>query len=175
MKMANFSRFLILFILPGFFLASCTKKTTPASSSGLIKTEGNTMASAPCIIYKTKSDYGRNIPVTLSSDRSAIVSYPDISDIYYKGKLAYPTSLRDGYLLDNRGIGPNVAFLNFTYEEYKSLSKTPSAGDLMKRVLDRDPLLEMYQCGNRQQYTDIETELNDIISSGKLADCKKLK
>jgi hypothetical protein len=131
--------------------------------------------SAPCIIYKTKRDYSRYVPVMLSEDKNKIVSYPDIRDIYYKGNLAYPTALNDGFLLDNRGIGPDVAFLNITYEAYRDLSKTPSIGELMKLILDKDPIQEMFQCGYRSQYSDPEKELNNIISSGNLKNCKRLK
>jgi len=111
----------------------------------------------------------------LSEDKKNIVSYPDIRDVYYKGKLAYPTVLADGFLLDNRGIGPDVAFLNITYEAYRDLSKTPSIDELMKLILDKDPIREMFQCGYRSQYSDPEKELNNLISSGNLKNCKKLK
>ena len=103
------------------------------------------------------------------------MSYPDIKDIYYNGKLSYPTVLSNGYLLDNRGIGPEVAFLDYTYEDYSKLNATPPASELMKHLLDKDPLSEMYQCGLRSQYNDIEQDLNTIISSGKLKTFKKLK
>jgi len=173
--MKKISNLFVMVFLPGIILFSCSKKVAPGGASKDSKPEGIVLATPPCIIYKTKSDYSRNIPVTLSDDKSSIVSYPDIKDIYYKGKLAYPATLDDGFLLDNRGIGPDVAFLSYTYEEYKNLSKTPSSGELMKRILDRDPLLEMYQCGTRYQYSDIEKELNEIIKSGKLNTCKKIK
>lgn len=113
--------------------------------------------------------------MTLSADKDKIVSYPDIRDIYYNGKLSEPTFLADSFLLDNRGIGPQVAFLSYTYEEYSKLQATPPATDLMKMLLNKDPLVEMYQCGLRSQYTDIEKELNTLITSGKLNTCKKLK
>ena len=115
------------------------------------------------------------VPVTLSADKSRIVSYPDSKDIYYNGKLSVPTLLAHGFLLDNRGIGAQVAFLDYTYEEYSKLSAAPHAADLMSLLKDKDPLLEMYQCGQRSQYSDIEKELNDLITSGKLGSCKKLR
>jgi hypothetical protein len=115
------------------------------------------------------------VPVMMSADKSKIESYPDIRDIYYEGKFALPTLLENGYLLDNRGIGPQVAFLWYTYEDYSKLSHTPTVEDLMTGLQDRDPLVEMYQCGQRSQYTNIEQELNDLIKSGKLSTCKKLK
>jgi len=35
--------------------------------------------------------------------------------------------------------------------------------------------MSKYQCGNRSKYVDIVNELNVIIRSGKLANCRKLK
>lgn len=159
----------------GIVISCCSKSVAPAAVSTGSKTGGGSSALAPCIIYKTKSDYSKNVPVILSDDKTTIVSYPDIRDIYFQGKFSYPQTLSEGFLLDNRGIGPGVAFLNYTYEEYAKLGQTPSVGELFKRILDNDPLLEMYQCGNRNQYKDIEKELNDIISSGKLGNFARLK
>lgn len=133
------------------------------------------MALAPCIIYKTKADYKIYVPVSLSEDKARITSYPDVTDLRTQAISAYPEELSGGFLLDNRGIGPDVAFLSITYDAYVSKAKTPNADDLFKQLLDKDPLLEMYQCGNRNQYVDIIRELNAIIDSGILSDCKKIK
>lgn len=166
---------IIMIFLCSLFAVSCTKKVSPQGGSSLAKEKQLTIPSGPCIIYKSKKDYTRFVPVILSSDKKNIVSYPDIRDIYYKGNLAYPTSLADGFLLDNRGIGPDAAFLNITYEAYRDLGKTPSIEELMKLILDKDPISEMFQCGYRSQYADPEKELNNIITSGNLKNCKKLK
>jgi hypothetical protein len=152
-------------------MSSCSHKTKPVSSG-----TGNTnLPGPPCIVYKMHSDYSQFIPVILSEDKTTIVSYPGIKDIYYKEKLSYPTPLTGDYFLDNRGINQNVAFLNITYDDYSKLPSTPSAGELMKRILDKDPIAEMYQCGLRSQYSDIENELNAIIVSGRLKEFKRLK
>ena len=50
-------------------------------------------ATQPIIIYKTKSDYSQNVAVTLSDDKSKIISYPHPTDVFYKKKLAYPINL----------------------------------------------------------------------------------
>ena len=165
----------IMLLLSCLFLVSCTKKVIPLGSSSSSKMKQSAIPSAPCIIYKTKRDYSRYVPVMLSADKKSIVSYPGIRDIYFKGKLAYPTPLTDGFLLDNRGIGPDMAFLNITYEAYSDLDKTPSIDDLLKQILDNDPVTEMYRCGNRTQYADPKKELNNLISSGNLGNCKRLK
>lgn len=119
------------------------------------------------VIYKTKQDYSLNVPVGLSEDKMKIVSYPAISDVKIGGKYPYPTQLEDGYFLDNRGISQNVAFLSYTYEEYAALPATPSVSTLMEKIIDKDPLIEIHNCGNRSQYNNLIKELNELIRSGK--------
>lgn len=124
-------------------------------------------AAPPVVIYKTTRDYSRNVPVGLSQDGTRVVSYPAVSDVRVGGRYPYPTPLEEGYLLDNRGIGRNVAFLSYTYEEYAALPATPSAAELLEKVIDKHPLVEIHTCGNRYQYTDLVKELNEQIRSGK--------
>lgn len=171
-----------LLIISGAVLAfsclsfSCSKKSTPASgpqsASGALNVS---VPSAPCIVYKTKADYSKNLPVILSADKSRIASFPDVSDIRRQGEQVYPTMLEGGFLLDNRGISPDVVFLSLTYDEYGSREKTPLAADLMPLILDRDPITEMYRCGNRSDYGDMVTELNKLIQSGQLSKCQRIK
>ena len=119
---------------------------------------------APITIYKTKANYDKYIPVMLSNDKKDIVSFPDVKDVYFKGKLAYPTPLAKGYLLDNRGIGKNVAFLKYTYEEYSKLAETPTKEIMMSMLLETNPLTELYNC-NKISSNDIE-EINKFIEKG---------
>ena len=100
------------------------------------------------------------------------VSYPDIKDVYYKGQLAYPTKLANGYLLDNRGISKNVVFLKYTYKEYSSLKETPSKETLLNIILDKNPIIEIYSC-DKLSKNDIEG-INKSISQGLPGICKKL-
>lgn len=137
----------------------------PAPMKQQTAANGNTrQAGPPVIIYKTTRDYSRNVPVTLNADGTAIASYPAVSDVR---SLPYPTPLADGYLLDNRGIGPHVAFLSYTYEEYAALPDTPPAAELFGKIIDKHPLLEIHSCGNRYQYKDLVKELNAQIRAGK--------
>ena len=126
------------------------------------------------ILYKTKADYSKYVPVTLSEDKSAIVSYPAPQDVFYQGKLATPTDICHGYLLDNRGIGPNSAFLKITYEEYSKLKETPSADELYKQIIDKSPFTEMYDLGLRSEYKDEKKDIGKILKKHKLKDYKKL-
>jgi len=128
---------------------------------------------AQAIVYKTRGNYNNLVPVTLNKARNAIISYPAPTDIYYKGELALPTHLTNGYLLDNRGINTNSAFLNITYEEYSQLTNvTPDF--LWQNIIDFTPLTELYQCGNRSDFTNEVEQLNAIIESG-FANCKKIE
>jgi len=132
----------------------------------------NTRTMAPILVYKTKKDYSKNVPVILNSFKTEILSYPHPSDVYFQGKLAYPTPLKNGYLLDNRGIGSNVAFLNFSYETYSRLKNAPTKEELLRNLLDKNPLLEMWECGSRESELDV-SEINKLIDQG-FPGCKQL-
>lgn len=125
-------------------------------------------ASPKVIIYKMKKNYSKNVPVTLSEDKKTIVSYPHPRDVYTNGKLAVPTQLKKGYWLDNRGINENVAFLSYTYEEYAALSSVPDLNTLYEKIVDKNPIKEMWVCGYRYSYNDIVNELNDVITNKDL-------
>lgn len=172
------SSFLVMtWFITALLVSSCKSTSVPTGSSTMNEQTTVTTAvpSPPCIVYKTKGDFNKYVPVILSSDKTKVISYPDVKDIYYKGEFAYPTELSKGYLLDNRGIGPDVAFLNYTYEAYSKLPKTPTATELYNQLLNKDPLTEMYDCGSRAAFADPVKELNALIESGALEDSKRLK
>lgn len=125
------------------------------------------------LVYITKADYTKLVPVILSEDKSEISSFPHPKDIYINGELALPTQLVDGYLLDNRGITANVAFLNMTYETYSKLDSAPSADSLYSIILEKRPLIDLYNCGNRNSYENIVSDMNSIITKKQLFFCKK--
>lgn len=125
----------------------------------------------PVMIYKTQKDYSLYVPVILAPDHQSIVSYPDIRDVYFEGKLSYPLILAGGYWLDNRNVGINMAFLNFTYEQYSQLESTPLPIELIKHILIADPLTELYSCKCKRDTIII----NDMIRRGDFSLCKKLK
>ncbi len=129
------------------------------------------LARPPVIIYKTTKDYYKNVPVAMSEDKSSIVSYPDITDVFYQGEPAYPTRLAGGYLLDNRGIGINSAFIKYTYEEYSRLSATPSPETLYNLIIDKNPFTEIYLLTCKKD----TSEINKLIFSGLKENCKKIK
>ncbi len=165
----------LLFILAISVLYSCKCPMASQKKEEKMKTEGSMgMATPPLIIYKTKKDYNDKVPVILSEDKKSIVSYPGTKDVFYKGKLALPTELQDGYLLDNRGIDPNVAFLGITYDTYSKSMRVFSKNQLYDMIIDKDPIVEMYRC-RRKGIKNIPEDINRLIESGGLKDCKRLK
>lgn len=168
---------ILMLIIVSMVIVSCSnsKKMNKTNETENKVTEEPASAGPPTIIYKTVKDYSDKVPVTLSEDKSEVVSYPGIKDIYFKGEFAYPTQLNDGYLLDNRGVDVNTAFLKLTYEEYSKLESTPSKEDLFNMIIAPDPISEMYNCGNKFKFKNIEQELNDVIDKKELSNYKKLK
>jgi len=150
--------------------------TACCSGKKVTKTNVISVSMVPkVIIYQTTRDYSMYVPVILSEDKKSIESYPGISDVYTGGQLAYPTALKKGFWLDNRGISPRVAFLNITYEQYAKLQQTPSTEELMKMILDDAPLLSMYRGKARTGYSDIVKDLNKMIKKGDFSDFEKIK
>ncbi len=158
----------VIFILTIGFLFACNTQKS-------LETSNSKMPSPPVYIYKTVNDYLVNVPVILSEDKKQIVSYPAPGDLMIGSKLSVPTKLANGYLLDNRGINKNVAFLNYSYSEYYNLKKSPSIEELKSKIKDSNPLSEMYYCGKKSDFKNIEKELNKIIREEGLKKFKKIK
>jgi hypothetical protein len=133
-------------------------------------------AGPQALIYKTNKDYSKLVPILLSEDKSEIVSYPHPSDLKPEVEYPLPTFLNNGYLLDNRGITKNVAFLKLTYKQYSELKEVPTLKELYGYIMDKDPLIELCDCGNKTIFLDIEKQLNSIIDKNKLRiTCKIIK
>ncbi len=124
------------------------------------------LPSAPAVIYKTIRDFSNYVPVIMDEDRTRIVSYPDPNDLTLNGKPVKPTQLLNGYFLDNRGINKNVVFLKYTYEAYINFPSPPSLAEMLSNILEKYPLVEMYSCGLRHEYTDLVKDMNLIIANG---------
>jgi len=158
--------YLLSFLLViAVIISSCkTKDKSMVVEAKDILQDNNTLGTtAPVIIYKTTRDFSDFVPVIMNREKTVIVSYPDRMDINEVNK---PTALINGYLLDNRGINENVAFLKLTYEAYKNLDKNPTREELINLIQEKYPLSEMYFCGNRSNYKDLIRELNALIANG---------
>ena len=175
MKKNGILFFAVTMILSGI-LFSCTssKKNQTQSKTNEKNQIAVGVTGPPVIVYKTKKDYYNNVPVTLSEDKSRITSFPAQSDIRINGQYPYPTRLNDGYLLDNRGINKNTAFLRFTYEDYYIMDNIPTADRLMNYIIDDDPFMEIYECGKKSNYDNLTEMLNRKIETGELGGCEDL-
>lgn len=163
--------FASLILISGILASCCTAKKAETAKP----IAGVGIPGPKVIIYKTTNDYSRLVPVILSDDKMSIASYPDIKDVFINGVLAYPTRLHDGFMLDNRGISANVAFIRLTYEEYSKLPATPTPVELLKMIVDKQPLTVMYNCGPRSAFNEVENELNTKIDASDFSSFTKIK
>ena len=115
------------------------------------------------IVYKTIGDYHNLVPITMNENRTEIISYPAPTDLIINGKPTIPTKLKNGYLLDNRGININTVFLKYTYDYYSKLDEAPSLDEMMKNIAEKYPLSEFIHCGPRSQFKDEVNEINSLI------------
>lgn len=158
-----------LLILSLLIISGCGvhKNSTLSEVKTLESPSLNSGLNASTLIYKTRADYFDRVPVLMNVEKDRILSYPDPKDLIN----ALPTRLKNGYLLDNRGIGANVAFLTYTYATYSALSKAPALNQLMDSLLDRNPLTELWDCGSRSLFKKEVDELNALIDKG-FPNCK---
>jgi hypothetical protein len=148
----------------------------PLSAPSDTKTANANNPGPPALVYKTRADYDKLVPVIMNDAKTVIVSYPHPNDVKNSQGYLLPVQLKKGYLLDKKGIGKNVAFLNITYEEYAKLSEPPSMEQLEKLIVDKDPLVELCDCGNITRFTDPVNQLNDYIKRHSLSErCKTIK
>ena len=159
-----------------YFIACRTPEKSIVQSNSIKEFVPDYSIGPPTIVYKTNADYSKNVPVILSDDKTTVVSYPHPSDVKIGNGFPYPTILSNGYLMDNRGISKNVAFLKLTYEEYSKLKNPLSLKDMYDLIIDKNPVTEMYDCGNKQAFTSLTEQLNGLIKNNQLkTKCKVLK
>jgi hypothetical protein len=87
------------------------------------------------------------VPVILSSDKKQIIGYPHPIDVINDSSYNYPTSLFNGYWIDNIGITVNTGFINISLEDYSKMNEPPSVGEMMAKLVDEAPFLEIWNCG----------------------------
>jgi len=158
--------------------AQTTAATGPVAGAGQLSQASATgvAATAHVLVYRTKSDLHDQVPIMLSADRKTILSYPHPKDLRTSDGLSVPVKLENGWLLDRRGIGMNVAFLRMTYAEYAALENAPSLAELDAAITDRDPLTDLCDCGPRAAFTDPAAQIGNLIRHDSLyVRCKCLK
>src|SRR5688572_17977141 len=129
-------------ILPFFFLIiiiGCKPKQPMSDTNMKEFTPQYNVPGPHAMVYKTKANYNNLVSVELSDDKTKITSYPAPTDVIADKGYASPSLLHSDYLLDNRGISKNSAFIKMTYEEYSRLQTAPSLKELFEMIVDKDP------------------------------------
>lgn len=151
-------------------------KATQTNASGKQEVVPQYIPGPHVVIYKTNANYNNLVPVELSEDKSKIVSYPSPSDLKSENGYQTPMQLNKNYLLDNRGIWKNVAFLKITYEEYSKFLTLPTLAELYSMIIEKNPLTELCDCGSKIAFTDVKIQINQLIDNDKLRiTCKTIK
>ncbi|KAA5543397.1 hypothetical protein [Adhaeribacter rhizoryzae] len=163
-------KYLTCLCLLAFMAGSC-RNTKPPMTQNQESTQLDFTAGPPTIVYKTKRDYSDKVAVIFNAEKTAIVAYPHPQDIAKKGNRVKPTVLAQGYLLDNQGLNENAAFTQYTFEEYAALAKAPTLAELKASIIDKEPFTELCHCGNRNQFTSLEQDLNQLITR-RLVPCQ---
>lgn len=157
-------------------LVSCKSSNEMKTKANDVTSNNSNMTRPYIMVYKTKNDYYNLVPILLSEDKKEIISYPDPKDLKAESSFLLPTLLKGGYLLDNKGISKNVAFLKYTYQEYSKLEYPPTLNVLYDNIIDKNPLLELYNCRSYIENYDKEVYLNKIIDKENLSnECKIIK
>lgn len=161
-------------ILPIIVLAllvmGCKTNKQAVKIDGMVTNTPESVVENPTVVYKTIRDFSDFVPVIMNAGRTKILSYPAPTDLSVNSK---PTVLKNGYLLDNRGITEHVVFLNYSYEAYMAMKEAPTMDEMLKNIKEKYPLKELILCGSRYRFRDLEKELNALISAG-FPGCKKV-
>ena len=118
------------------------------------------------LVYKSKQVGENLVPIFLSQDKKTITSYPDPKDLRDESML--PIKLHKGYLLDNKGISENVAYLKMTWQEYSQLIQPPSIKEMMGMITDKDPLVFLCDCGPKYNSPYSINQINEMIDKNIL-------
>ncbi len=169
----NMNNIIVKILVGATFLSTITlgacrsnKEAVTTTQTTVERTVDNsTMAMPRIVIYKTVADYSNLVPINMDESKTQIVSYPDPRDVK-AGK--HPTQLNNGYLLDNFGIGRNVVYTDYTYEEYAALPQVPEIETLMQHIIDRNPIVEYYVSNDDYRHTEnyrTAEALNKVIAN----------
>ena len=148
------------------------KVAQPEMSKAPARVVGQAAHRPMAVVYRTSGDYGNLVPVTLDATGTRIVSYPDPADL--RGNAVSPLPLRDGYLLDRRGIGPRTAYLDITIDEYSRISSAPAPAELLRRIAVRSPFAEMYSLPITAAEAVRDTAACNAYIAGGFDGCKNL-
>lgn len=81
--------------------------------------------------FRMSGDYADRVAVTLDGAGN-LVYYPAPSDISAASR---PTAIGEGWWLNRQGLGPGSVFTSWTFDEYRSLAKTPTPAEIKSAVI----------------------------------------
>lgn len=87
-------------------------------------------AAAHTVIFKADTAYALNVPVSVTSDGSAVIYIPDPS-----AAKSAPVRLADGYWLATVPVTRQSMFTDYSYSDYAALSSKPSAAEIKKHLI----------------------------------------
>lgn len=118
-------------------------------------------------IYRTNTDVDKYVPVTVNPATGELVSFPAPTDIT---PASMPVVLKDGWLLDRRGISPNTRFIRYTYSQYHDMSEGVSTSMILNSLIPDARVTEIvelpYKVGN------VTPEQADSIITDGLKRCE---
>ena len=125
-------KFAFILMLAGILMTACSSDKNDEPE--LITNSGG----VPLYIYKINGDYSKFVFTDVSHDRKKI------HFIIEPGRVGNePKMLSDGFY---EGCGnPDVAFLNWTYEEFNALPRTPSVDEMLQRIIPEAKITLIYE------------------------------
>lgn len=153
--------FAFIFMLAGILMTACgnDKNEEPDIIYGV--------PSPPVYIYKMNGDYSNYVFTDVNPDRT------QINFIIEPGRVGDgPKKLADDFY---EGCGnPDVAFLNWTYEEFNALSSTPSTQEMLNRIIKEARIILIYEMPfyEAKYYGERRYEVCDSLIKAGLPGCK---
>ncbi|MBD5322201.1 MAG: hypothetical protein K2G05_08335 [Duncaniella sp.] len=162
-------------------LGSCSSSRSGAGSSDVLpspeafeKAGFGAYRSAPgpavlpnAHIYRTSIDVDALVPVTVNPATGQLISYPAPTDIT---GASMPVVLKDGWLLDRRGVGADTRFINYTYSQYHDLAEAPSVERLLQSIVPDARVTEIVELPYK--IGEVTPAMADSLISAGLPRCE---
>lgn len=143
---------------------SCSHKnqTTAPESAGTAQvpvTGGEPAAFMPkATAFKMSGAYADKVAVTVNPN-GVLTYFPSPSDITPASR---PVYLGNGWWLNCQGIGPNSVFTSWSFDEYASLSATPTPSEIKAHIIPGAEVTEFFT--STVPLTEATSQLSKIKS-----------
>lgn len=125
------------------------------------------------IVYRTSKPCADLVPVQVSADGTALISYPAPSDL--NPALSAPVELPGGWWLDRRGVGTASVFTTYTYAQYSAMKQAPSPADILAHIDPQAHITAMYALPVSAAEAAANPDIcNKYIADG-FRDCEKMR